>query len=353
MSITHVLHEARLHEMRAVAFAGDTPVALFHDSEMIARGPRLGTQAEAILRDRPDGLDGGFCETGTGERVFVRFARKAAPPLGTRLVVEIVSEARGGKVARGRVLSDQSAPRSIAPFKAWRDWTGEHVPADAAEGAEQFERIDEAFETALSPSVTLPGGGRLTLSGTPALTAIDIDTAGRGGRAGRARAAREINLQAAVSAAEQLCLRGIGGLGVLDCVAPVPKSAGAEIKAAFLDRFREISPRKAAALAPSPFGLMEISLAWAECPIGAVLGEVDAARKAPVGLALDGLRMLEREAGRAPSVALTLAMPEAACMAAGRLMGGVETLAAGLGRRLGPRIAIKPSPNGRMEVTRQ
>ncbi|MEM1152159.1 MAG: ribonuclease E/G [Pseudomonadota bacterium] len=351
MAISQILLETRLFERRAVALSGEKPATLFHDSPLIDRGPRLGTHHAVCLRETPAGLDGGFCETPEGETVFVRFGKSSSPALGTRISVEIVAEAHGGKAARGQRMPTETPLGRQDVFEAWCGQFYEGVSVLAAESQEQYALLDEAFDEALAPSVTLQGGGRLGLARTPALTAVDIDTSGRKARGGRRRLAEDMNLQAARELARQVALRGLGGLIVMDCVAPITKTIGGEIKAAFLGSFRDLSARRAQALAPSPFGLMEISLAWAECPIEEVLGGAGEVLS-PIGQLLEGLRLCEREILGRPAPSLTLAVPVAASEKLQTLPGGADRLAKRFAEALGPSLNIEVSPTGRVEVVR-
>lgn len=349
MSVTRILVEHGLLETRAAAFAYDTPVALFLDSPLLKTGPRRGSIHPAILRDRPDGLDGGFCalET-TGEDVFVRFPARGAPPLGHRLTVRIEAEARPGKSARAHLVDD--ATPSLTALGAWTtSLVGKDVPeTEHADSPEAQIELDAAVEAALVPRVQITRGGGLSIHPTPALTAIDIDSAGRLSRGRPAQAARALNLSAAEAAAEALALRGLGGLVVIDCVAPIPKPVGTEIKAAFLGRFRAISGRKVQALAPSPFGLMEVSIAWREAPIATLLLDQHGALT-PAAAALAGLRRLEREANTDRASHLVLELPKTAYMA---LMDGAPDITARLQAKYGARLNIRESAKDQIEVFR-
>lgn len=352
MAIHEILIETRLWERRAAVFSGGRPVALFHDSELIARGLRLGTWNEVILRERPVGLDGGFCTTEDGNDVFVRLGKAAPPALGSRFTIEVVAEAHGGKAARGRRTKGDASGGPDDPFEAWRVLLGRSVPVVEAGTDIDCARLDEAFDEALATAVTLEGGGRLGISRTPALTAMDIDTSGRASRSGRSALARAVNLAAASEAARQAALRGLGGLIVIDCVAPVSKADGAGIKAAFLEAFRSVSPRKAEALAPSPFGLMQASLAWGECPVDEILVDRGGGLSAR-GQLLEGLRLLEREARARPAASLTLALPDEAWKSLHSLPGGLAALADRFAKALGPALQFEVSPAGRVEVVRR
>ena len=74
--------------------------------------------------------------------------------------------------------------------------------------------FDAEFEAALEAQVPLNGGGRLIIEPVTALTAIDVDSAGRTG--GKGNFAFDLNRTAAREAARQIRLRGIGGVVAID-----------------------------------------------------------------------------------------------------------------------------------------
>ncbi|MEM9739608.1 MAG: ribonuclease E/G [Pseudomonadota bacterium] len=351
MVITDILLERRVWEWRAAAFAGDRPVAVFHQSPYTQRGVRLGAILDVVLKEKPKTLDGGFCTSATGEDIFVRLGSEPIP-LGSQLSVQIVSEARADKVARGRRVSGGGFGPQRSALETWRDILPTKAVPRKADTLAEIQRVDDAFAEALVSHVTLEGGGRLGVSRTPALTALDVDTAGRAGPAGQGAIAKAINLVAAREAARQLSLRDLGGLAVLDCIAPIQKAFGSDIKTAFLETFRHVSSRKAAALAPSRFGLMEVSLAWGARPIDEVLGD-GCGGVSPEAALLGGLRMVERDLEARPATALVLALPERAYIAVERHFGGPQQLSADLSRRWGPAIETEISPAGRTEVIRK
>ncbi|MCI4646253.1 MAG: ribonuclease E/G [Hyphomonadaceae bacterium] len=342
MAITRLALEETVAETRAIAFAGDAPVALFCQSPLL--GPRLhiGDVLRARLRAR-DETGGAFLEAETGESLFLKSAPRGDISLGAELAVQIIAEARRGKQARVRLWREADTP-SPAPLEFWRA----SLPGARALNWETALRadMDATFEEALSPSVTLPGGGTLSLARTPALTAIDIDTAGRTSRGNPAERALAINLVAAREAARQVSLRGLGGLIILDCLGPIPRDMGKAVKTAFLESFREVSCRKAEALAPSPFGLMETALAWGPTPLDELLLAGDGA-PAPQAVALEGLRRLQREAAARPADPLMLTLPAVAFQSLEADLPGLRTA---LAARYGARLDIRPGARNQIEV---
>ena len=100
---------------------------------------------------------------------------------------------------------------------------------------------EAALEAALEPEVVLPGGGRLLIEATRALTAIDIDTGADTGGASPAASRRAVNLAAARAIPGELRRRQIGGLVVIDFLKADGQKTAAEgqilktLKAGFAD----------------------------------------------------------------------------------------------------------------------
>lgn len=80
--------------------------------------------------------------------------------------------------------------------------------APAGEGLE----LDQVMDEALATDVALPGGGRISIEVTKALTAIDIDSAGSRGTP------VDLNMRAIPEIAHHLRLRRIGGPVVIDFI---------------------------------------------------------------------------------------------------------------------------------------
>jgi Rne/Rng family ribonuclease len=118
--------------------------------------------------------------------------------------------------------------------------------ADAFAEAGAAEQLAEALE----PQVLLAGGGSLIIEPTAALTAIDVNGAGR--------RAREVNLEAAAEIARQLRLRRIGGTVVVDFVDLDSKRARAELLAALRAAFAD-DPAPVQVFSMTALGLVPIS----------------------------------------------------------------------------------------------
>jgi ribonuclease E/ribonuclease G len=157
----------------------------------------------------------------------------------------------------GRLILDNAFPAAIlvedrAELARVRALLAERAPdlADRARPAPTF--ILDQLPGLLEPSVPLPGGGRIVIEATTALTAIDVD-------AGDARDPAEVNRRAAVALARQLRLRNIGGIVVVDTIS----TRGAKAAATLLGTFRHALAADPAQIhlprAISPLGLIELA----------------------------------------------------------------------------------------------
>jgi Ribonuclease G/E len=158
--------------------------------------------------------------------------------------------------------------------------------------------LENLFDLLAGQEVPLPGGGRLTIHPTPALTAMDVDTGAQA--AGDAAAALRLNHAAVAEAARQIRLRDLGGAIVLDVAGLTPKqrAALAEPLAAAL---RE-DPLKPKLLGLTRLGLFEIQRRRVHPPLHEVLG----LPPSPLTHGLAALRRAMREESANPGRALTL-----------------------------------------------
>lgn len=335
MPVAHLLRERTIGETRWVALdANGVAVALYLEREHeAARRPVLGVRLDAQVRRIDTALGGAFVDLGARGEAFLRLKSGETFDEGAAIRVEVVAEARRNKLARVR-LAASDGPAGVDAWQA--SLTGGNA-ARVEDRAAGDADIAAAFEDALAPVLTLAGGGRLQVERTEALIAADIDTAGRNTRGTRATGALAINREAAGELARQILLRGWGGLAVLDCVGPLDKDAGNRIRSAFLEAFRDVSARQVKALAPSPFGLMEISADWQVTPLNERLMD-GSGLPSPETQALEGLRQLEvaARANRMGRLALTLPAPAFDWLET----AGLEA-AARLAQAYGGRLAIR------------
>ncbi|MEO1407609.1 MAG: ribonuclease E/G, partial [Pseudomonadota bacterium] len=284
------------------------PTQIYYASTTTVAGAFPGQKCEAIVRGVAPGQGGLFLESETGEDLFLSNARSTKLLEGQRCQVLCIASARRGKIARVRLSRDDDAA-----FPSARDaWIAGVMGGDDVrliDTSDAHIQIDEILEALCTLTTTLPSGGRLTISPTEALVAVDIDTAGRKARGNRVETAHSINLEAAAELARQIAVRDLGGAVVLDCLAPLSKARGQTLRSVFLNTFSSVSNRTVDALAPSKFGLMEIAIAWGRQPIherlldqnGQILPDTELWR---------GLRLLECEAAQRRTDRLVLEFPK-------------------------------------------
>lgn len=224
---------------------------------------RFGDVMNARLRTFADHVQGAFVELASGEEAFLRLKTRDGLTEGALLRVVVKSEMRHEKLAR--VAQAEGAITEGPAFERWCEALpyGAKVVSD-----NDAEMVDAAFEDALASLVTLPKGGRLYIEQTRALTAFDIDTAGRKGRGSAGARALALNRDAAREMARQASLRGLGGNLVLDCVGPLNAAARNEIQSTTLNALKAIGLAAPKVLKPSPIDLLEASIPWRVQPLG-------------------------------------------------------------------------------------
>jgi ribonuclease G len=126
-----------------------------------------------------------------------------------------------------------------------------------------FERfgVDEVIEGVLSPRVDLPSGGYLMIDYAEALTVIDVNS---GSYTGRGKAARledvitKTNLEAAEQVVNQLRLRDIGGIIVIDFI-DMARARNRDAVLKTLRKSLDEDRTKTFVVEISPLGLVEMT----------------------------------------------------------------------------------------------
>lgn len=317
-------------ETRAVAIGSDDrPFKLFcqrwaGDGERA----RYGQVSNARLRGFADELQGAFLELPTSEEAFLRLKSRDGLTEGALLRVIVRSEARFEKLARVARIEGSTDDRSA--FELWcnQSFEGRQITV-----SENPESVSVAFDEALASSITLPNGGRLHIERTRALTAFDIDTAGRRNKGSAGARALATNREAAREMARQVSLRGLGGNLVLDCLGPLNATSAQQIQSAAQTAFKEAGIDGVKALKPSPLGLLEASAPWRTMPI-----EDQISANPSEAYLLSLLRDAQREAIAAPMQFFELRL-------------GGTTWQAYLSRRSDADAAIAKHFSGRLKVS--
>jgi hypothetical protein len=195
--------------------------------------------------------------------------------------------------------------------------------------------LEEAFAGLAEPEVPLPGGGRLLILPTPALTAIDVDAGAAA--AGRDRAAQQgVNHAAIAEAARQIRLRNLAGPILLD-LAGMPAKARAALEPAL--RAALAGDKLVRLLGLGPLGLFELTRQRIHPPLHEVLGWPPTA----LTHGLAALRQAVRDAAARPGRPLALRAAPAVLAALAELPGALAECAAALGQPL----ALQPEPGRR------
>lgn len=301
---------------------------------------RFGSQHGAHVRRIDDTLGGAFIELESGEQAFVRLKDRRAYAEGASLNVQIVSEARRDKLARAAIID---------PVETQQDgfalWMKQIEGGNALAIDDDPETVAFAFDEALAPSLTLPGGGQVHIDRARALWAFDIDSAGRTGKGSAAARALSLNRDAIKAIARQVELRAAGGLLIVDCVSPITQEARELLRHAAQSAFVEYGATGAKVLKPSPLGLLEASLPWRVCPIE------DRLQADPGATELsDLLRNAQREAASLPTGLFALSLSKIARSA--YLEHRTATDAA-LEAHFGGRVVVKPQPSAQSTVEKR
>ncbi|MFC4346315.1 ribonuclease E/G [Kordiimonas lipolytica] len=205
----------------------------------------------------------------------------------------------------GSALADAKAMAA----RYWPDVADRLKPYKGKTAAFEEYGVNEAVEEALSDRIDLPSGGWISITPTPALTAVDVNMGGalKGRNAGEAKLIT--NMEAAMAVAWHLRFQDIGGLVVVDFIDMSSKGHARELMNTVDAAFKnDTVPVQHTGL--SQFGLMEINRKRS----GLSLRDRMIVRAAPSARAqaqaLQLLRDGVRAANRAEPGALVIAAPE-------------------------------------------
>lgn len=118
--------------------------------------------------------------------------------------------------------------------------------------------IDQQLVAALQKTVDLPSGGNLVIEQTESMVTIDVNTGSYLGARDQAATILTTNIEAAIALAQQLRLRNLGGLIVVDFIDMAQASHQEEVRQALLDELAK-DPARTAVGRFSEFGLIEMT----------------------------------------------------------------------------------------------
>jgi Ribonuclease G/E len=286
-------------------------------ARVVARVRKLDRALRTAFIDLGEGPDGALALTGDAaslaEGAWIEVSVNASARRGKGAMLGFVGRAEGP----GRVM--QAAPPLDAQLTRF-------APGETPiTGAAAREAADLAEETALAVEHPLPGGGRLFIEPTQALTAVDVDV---GAASGNPRqAVVRANLEAIEAAARLLRLKGLGGLVAIDLAGKGHDGArfSAVAKAAFAPDGAGVS------IGPiSRFGVMELLLPRTSAPLAERFVD-EQGRPTALAAAYRLMRAIERAA--TPGVIVRASAGHAVAAVA-------ERLTPRLSDRIGARFAI-------------
>ncbi|KKP24279.1 MAG: cytoplasmic axial filament protein (Ribonuclease G) [candidate division TM6 bacterium GW2011_GWF2_28_16] len=123
---------------------------------------------------------------------------------------------------------------------------------------EKFE-IDKQIDKALSKKVSLRSGGTLIIETTEAMTVIDVNTGKFTGKDNLEETILKTNLEAADEIVQQLRLRNIGGLIVIDFIDMSSAANKLKLSKSFEKTLKERDKYQSVLLKVSEFGLIQMT----------------------------------------------------------------------------------------------
>jgi Ribonuclease G/E len=321
------------------------------------------------------GLDAALVEIGDERPAFLPLPRQpgvgARLDEGARVLVQVRREAQRGKAAQLTLrLSEEDAacyaetaagtepPARLLPAPGFAAALAQRLPGgpelvltdDAAilpelrvafAGAEVAHRraeewpldLDAAFDTALSRSLALPGGGSVHIEDARAAVLIDVDT-GSPETGSAERTAMAANLPATAVIARELRLRQLGGGILIDFAALEGRGPRERVRQAMTAALAA-DPARPQVLGWSRLGHLEIVRPRRLRPLSEAMLEPGVARKGATALAFEALRVLAREARARPAANWRLLVsPPVEAALRGPAAAGLRALEQRLGRTI-------------------
>jgi len=282
------------------ALVGEADGELISGAGYIFRTAAVGAEAEELHEDA--------IRLAQDWRAILEARKKAKPPALLHRDLDPVARALRDLV-RGdtaRILIDDAEA-----VEAARAFCRRAMPEAEARVAlfngpgALFDDLESDIDGLMQPRVPLQCGGWITVEGTEALTAVDVNSGGFTHASGLEDVSVTVNLEAARELGRQVRLRGIGGLIVVDFM-HMKEEAHVE---RVLEALTQSLSRDGAPVTisrPSPLGLVEITRKRVREPLVARMSESCAGcsgqgkRRRPGAVAMDVLRRIEATARAAP-----------------------------------------------------
>ncbi|MBI1330385.1 MAG: Rne/Rng family ribonuclease [Alphaproteobacteria bacterium] len=204
--------------------------------------------------------------------------------------------------------------------------------------------LEDEIDRLTRTRVPLPSGGWITIEGTEALTAIDVNSGSFTASTGLEETSLRVNLEAAEEIGRQLRLRGVGGLIVIDFIhLNEPDNVECVLETLRASMMRDRTPTQISPM--SEFGLVEITRKRLRDPLVKLMTETcrpceaTGRKRTRESVALDVIRRVEREARAVPGrVVKVRAAPD--------VVAWIETheddVRTQLARRGAPQVTFEP-----------
>jgi len=287
--------DAGIGETRCAIYEGKNLVEV-HVRRWPDKGmPRLGDIFAGRITSTDKSLGGAFVDLRNGPHGLLKFTNASGAPRlneGQMIKVEIIREsvAEKGPVLRFVDVSEMSQPAALVQISLNDFIKRRYGPEIIFEDA-PVNHIEDVVQTVIA----LRGGGDIAIEPTRALIAIDVDK-------GAAQSGFDVSKAAAPVIAQQLRLRGLGGLIAID----FPNIRQPKQREQLLDLMHKVfeddpNPVKIASL--SRFGVMEMTRAVKTRSLDALYSDKK------ISGAMLALKRLEREAISSPGAQLVLTVP--------------------------------------------
>lgn len=176
--------------------------------------------------------------------------------------------------------------------------------------------LEEEIDRLTVPRVPLPSGGWITIEGTEALTAVDVNSGSFTASTGLEETSLRVNLEAADEIGRQVRLRGVGGLIVVDFIHLAEPDNIAKVLAVLEESLsKDHTPTQISPM--SEFGLVEITRKRVRDPLVKLVSECcrdcegHGRKRTRDHVALEIIKRIERQAAAAPGKAVQVrAAPE-------------------------------------------
>jgi len=283
-------------ETRAAIYEGRKLVELYVRRESDADKPRQGDVFAGRVATIDQSMGGAFIDIGAQYDGLFKFTNSPNAPRFTEGQMAEFEVSKATEIGKSPVLKFKQLTKADKVGKL----SGDDLKTTLAkrfDGIEFAEAavsvIDEATETELA----IKGGGSISIERTRALVAIDVDK-------GTAVSSFDVCMTALPMIANELRLRGLGGLVVIDLPnLRQPRQRNTVFKAA--ERAFKDDPNNVKLAPLSRFGCLELTRFKPELALDEVLNNRIGSPTTET-IALRALRQLEREGRANPGAKLTM-----------------------------------------------